>query len=127
MVGASRKDWSEKFDDALWAFRTAYKTPLCTTPFMLVYGKCCHLPVELELRANWVLKTVNVDLTKAARKRYFQIHELEELRDATYSRSLKIKEKTKAQHDRRLKGGKEFKKVAIKVDGTVLGKRGFPE
>ncbi|XP_076889997.1 uncharacterized protein LOC143540931 [Bidens hawaiensis] len=53
---------------------------------------------------------VNVDLTEAARKRYFQIHELEELRDAAYSRSLNIKEKTKALHDRRLKGGKEFKK-----------------
>ncbi|XP_076913807.1 uncharacterized protein LOC143572562 [Bidens hawaiensis] len=92
VVGASRKDWSEKSDDALWAFRTAYKTPLGTTPFMLA------------------LKTVNVDLTEAARKRYFQIHELEELRDATYSRSLNIKEKTKALHDRRLKGGKEFKK-----------------
>ncbi|XP_076914710.1 uncharacterized protein LOC143573796 [Bidens hawaiensis] len=60
--------------------------------------------------AQKALKTVNVDLTAAARKRYFQIHELEELRDAAYSRSLNIKEKTKALHDRRLKGGKEFKK-----------------
>ncbi|XP_076917509.1 uncharacterized protein LOC143577608 [Bidens hawaiensis] len=81
-----------------------------TTPFMLIYGKSCHLLVELEHRAYWALKTVNVDLTEDARKRYFQIHELEELRDAAYSRSLNIKEKTKALHDRRLKGGKEFKK-----------------
>ncbi|XP_076885022.1 uncharacterized protein LOC143534409 [Bidens hawaiensis] len=108
-VEASRKDWSEKLDDALWAFRTAYKTPLGTTPCMLVFGKSCHLPVELEHRAYWALK-MNVDLIEAARKRYFQIHELEELRDAAYSRSLNIKEKTKALHDRRLKGGKEFKK-----------------
>ncbi|XP_076951110.1 uncharacterized protein LOC143624293 [Bidens hawaiensis] len=56
------------------------------------------------------VEDVNVDLTKAARKRYFQIHELEELWDAAYSRSLNNKEKTKALHDRRLKGGKEFKK-----------------
>ncbi|XP_076908750.1 uncharacterized protein LOC143565765 [Bidens hawaiensis] len=109
-VGVSRKDWSKKLDDALWAFRTVYKTPLDTTPFMLVYGKSCHLPVELEHHAYWALKTVNVDLTEAARKRYFQIHELEELRDVAYSRSLNIKEKTKALHDRRLKGGKDFKK-----------------
>ncbi|XP_076934208.1 uncharacterized protein LOC143600387 [Bidens hawaiensis] len=81
-----------------------------TTPFMLVYGKSCHLLVELEHLAYWALKTVNVDLSEAARKRYFQIHELEELRDAAYSRSLNIKEKTKALHDRRLKGGKKFKK-----------------
>jgi hypothetical protein len=108
-VGKSRKDWSEKLDDALWAFRTAYKTPLGTTPFMIVYGKACHLPVELEHRALWALKTVNLDLTEAARKRYFQIHELEALRDAVYERSWNIKEKTKAFHDRKLKRLKEFK------------------
>ncbi|KAD4983021.1 hypothetical protein E3N88_19692 [Mikania micrantha] len=109
-VGKSRKDWSDKLDDALWAFRTAYKTPLGTTPYMVVYGKACHLPVELEHRALWALKTVNLDLTEAGRKRYFQIHELEALRDAVYSRSLSIKEKTKSLHDRKLKGLKEFKK-----------------
>ncbi|KAD6795899.1 hypothetical protein E3N88_06795 [Mikania micrantha] len=109
-VGKSRKDWSDKLDDALWAFRTAYKTPLGTTPYMVVYGKACHLPVELEHRALWALKTVNLDLTEAGRKRYFQIHELEALRDAVYARSLSIKEKTKSLHDRRLKGLKEFKK-----------------
>ncbi|XP_035843836.1 uncharacterized protein LOC118490356 [Helianthus annuus] len=108
-VGKSRKDWSEKLDDALWAFRTAYKTPLGTTPFMIVYGKACHLLVELEHRALWALKTVNLDLTEAARRRFFQIHELEALRDAAYERSWSIKEKTKALHDRRLRGLKDFK------------------
>ncbi|XP_022031195.1 uncharacterized protein LOC110932146 [Helianthus annuus] len=107
-VGKSRKDWSDKLDDALWAFRTAYKTPLGTMPFMIVYGKACHLPVELEHQALWALKTVNLDLTEAARRRYFQIHELEALRDAAYERSWSIKEKTKALHDRKLKVLKEF-------------------
>ncbi|KAM0022394.1 putative nucleotidyltransferase, Ribonuclease H [Helianthus debilis subsp. tardiflorus] len=108
-VGKSRQDWSDKLDDALWAFRTAYKTPLGTTPFMIVYGKSCHLPVELEHRALWALKTVNLDLTEAARRRFFQIHELEALRDAAYDRSWSIKEKSKALHDRRLRKLKEFK------------------
>ncbi|XP_076953886.1 uncharacterized protein LOC143628101 [Bidens hawaiensis] len=117
-VGVSRKDWWEKLDDALWAFRTAYKTLLGTTPVMLVYGKFCHLMVELDHRAYWALKTVNVDLTEAARKRYFQIHELKELRDAAYSQSLNMKE---ALHDRRLKG-----KLRSKWTGPYLVKEVFP-
>ncbi|KAD2805874.1 hypothetical protein E3N88_39251 [Mikania micrantha] len=120
-VGKSRKDWSDKLDDALWAFRTAYKTPLGTTPYMVVYGKACHLPVELEHRALWALKTVNLDLTEAGRKRYFQIHELEALRDAVYSRSLSIKEKTKSLHDRKLKG-----KLKSKWTGPYVVEEVFP-
>ncbi|GJS79916.1 reverse transcriptase domain-containing protein, partial [Tanacetum coccineum] len=50
-VGENRASWSDKLDDALWAFRTAYKTPIGCTPYKLVYGKACHLPVELEHKA----------------------------------------------------------------------------
>nr|GEX82711.1 reverse transcriptase domain-containing protein [Tanacetum cinerariifolium] len=50
-VGENRASWSEKLDDAIWAFRTAYKTPIGCTPYKLVYGKACHLPVELEHKA----------------------------------------------------------------------------
>ncbi|GJZ01396.1 putative nucleotidyltransferase, ribonuclease H [Tanacetum coccineum] len=50
-VGYNPKDWSEKLNDALWAFRTAYKTPTGCTPFRMVYGKACHLPVEIEHKA----------------------------------------------------------------------------
>jgi hypothetical protein len=42
------KDWSKKLDGALWAYRTAFKTPIDMTPYLFVYGKACHLPVELE-------------------------------------------------------------------------------
>ncbi|GJW45414.1 reverse transcriptase domain-containing protein [Tanacetum coccineum] len=58
-VGENRASWSDKLDDALWAFRTAYKTPIGCTPYKLVYGKACHLPIELEHKAYWALKHAN--------------------------------------------------------------------
>nr|GEY76289.1 reverse transcriptase domain-containing protein [Tanacetum cinerariifolium] len=58
----NRTSWSDKLDDALWAFRSAYKTPIRCTPYKLVYGKACHLPIELEHKAYWALKHANFDL-----------------------------------------------------------------
>ncbi|GKD02431.1 reverse transcriptase domain-containing protein, partial [Tanacetum coccineum] len=61
-VGENRASWSDKLDDALWVFRTAFKTPIGCTPYKLVYGKACHLPIELEHKAYWALKHYNFDL-----------------------------------------------------------------
>ena len=65
VVGASRKDWSMKLDETLWAYRTTYKTPIGMTPFKLIYGKQCPLPVEMEHKAYWAIKSINFDLEKA--------------------------------------------------------------
>nr|GEZ61744.1 reverse transcriptase domain-containing protein [Tanacetum cinerariifolium] len=64
-VGENRTSWSDKLDDALWAFRTAFKTPIGCTPYKLVYEKSCHLPIELEHKAYWALKHVKFDLKTA--------------------------------------------------------------
>ncbi|GKF92648.1 reverse transcriptase domain-containing protein, partial [Tanacetum coccineum] len=68
--------WSDKLDDALWAFRTAYKTPFGCTLYKLVYGKMWHLPVELEHKAYWALKHANFDLKTAGDHRKLQLNEL---------------------------------------------------
>nr|GEY42499.1 reverse transcriptase domain-containing protein [Tanacetum cinerariifolium] len=94
---------AQKLDDALWAFRTAYKTPIGCTPYKLFYGKSCHLPIELENKAYWALKHVNFELKTVGDHRKLQINELNELRDQAYENSLIYKEKTKKIHDSKIK------------------------
>ncbi|GKE56835.1 reverse transcriptase domain-containing protein [Tanacetum coccineum] len=102
-VGENRASWSDKLDDALWAFRIAYKTPIGCTPYKLVYGKACHLPIELEYKAYWALKHPNFDLETAGDHRKVQLNELNELCDQAYKNSLIYKEKTKRIHDSKIK------------------------
>nr|GEZ38450.1 reverse transcriptase domain-containing protein [Tanacetum cinerariifolium] len=102
-IGENHALWSEKLDDVLWAFRTAYKTPIGCTPYKLVYGKSFHLPIELEHKAYWALKHVNFDLKTAGDYQKLQLNELNELCDQAYENSLIYKEKTKKIHDSKIK------------------------
>nr|GEX26278.1 reverse transcriptase domain-containing protein [Tanacetum cinerariifolium] len=102
-IGENRASWSDKLDDALWAFRTAYKTPIGCTPYKLVYGKACNFPIELEHKAYWAMKQANFDLTVVGNHRKIQLNELNEIRDHAYENSLIYKEKTKRIHDTKIK------------------------
>ncbi|GJW49292.1 reverse transcriptase domain-containing protein [Tanacetum coccineum] len=102
-VGENCASWSDKLDDALWAFRTAFKTPIGCTPYKLVYGKSFHLPIELERKAYWALKHANFDLKTAGDHRKLQLNELNELRDQAYENSLIYKERTKKLHHFKIK------------------------
>nr|GEZ47405.1 reverse transcriptase domain-containing protein [Tanacetum cinerariifolium] len=103
MVGENHALWSDKLEDALWAFRTTFKTPIGCTPYRLVYGKSCHLPLKLEHKAFWALKHANFDLRTAGDHRKLQLNELSELRDQAYENSLIYKERTKKLHDAKIK------------------------
>ena len=106
-VNSSRKDWSKKIMDALWAYRTAFKTPLGMSPFRIVYGKACHLPVELEHRAYWATRQLNIDSTLAKEKRILHLNELDEFCNEAYENARIYKEKTKAWHNKPI-ARKEF-------------------
>ena len=101
-VNSSRKDWSIKLDDALWAYRTAYKSSIGMPPYRLVYGKPFHLLLKLEYKAMLAIKKLNYDFKVAKEKRLLQMNELVELRNEAYDNDRIYKDKTKKGHDQKI-------------------------
>jgi hypothetical protein len=102
------KDWSKKLDEALWAYRMTFKTPIGMNLYQFVYGKACHLMVELEHKAYLAIKEMILDLDAAGIKRSIQLSELEEMRLKAYKNASIYKERVKRWYDKRHKK-KEFK------------------
>ncbi|GJZ23027.1 hypothetical protein Tco_0560486 [Tanacetum coccineum] len=81
---------------------TAYKTPIGSTPFRIVYGKACNLPIELEHKAYWALKNVNLDLDATRKHRFLQLNQLDEFQAKAYEHSQEYKERTKRWHNSKI-------------------------
>ena len=94
-INKARTDWPKRINDALWAYRTAFKNPMGMSPYKMVYGKSCHLPVELEHKARWAVKQLNFDFKTAGEKRILDINLLDKWRNEAYESARLFKEKVK--------------------------------
>ncbi|XP_038887088.1 uncharacterized protein LOC120077265 [Benincasa hispida] len=95
VVNASRKNWAPRLDEALWAYRTAFKMPIGMSLYALVFEKAYHLPLKLDHKAFWAVKKLNLDLEATGDVRKLQLNELNEWRLNDYEYLKIYNEKTK--------------------------------
>ena len=96
------RDWAAKLPDAQCAYCTAFKIPIGMSPFKLIYGKPCHLPIELEHREYWAIKKLNLSLDQAGKERLLQLQELQKFQNESYQNAEIYKAKNKAFHDKHI-------------------------
>ena len=89
------KGWNSMIPEALWAYRTTFKTPIGQTPHQLIYGKTCRIPVDLEFRSHGAIKRWKMDLQSAGVKRKIQWAELDKWRKKAFHSSKLNKEQMK--------------------------------
>ncbi|XP_059288712.1 uncharacterized protein LOC132042112 [Lycium ferocissimum] len=106
---------ARKLDDALWAYRTTFKTPIGTSPFKLVFGKACHVEVKVEHKAMWDLKKLNINWEEAIKLRLFQLNKMDEFRYQAYESAALYKERMKQYHDKKI-----LKREFYKGDHVLL-------
>ncbi|RDX85028.1 gag-pol, partial [Mucuna pruriens] len=121
LTNPSRKDRSRHLEDTLWAHRTTYWTPLEMSAYQIVFGKACHLLVELEHRAYWAVKKCNMAYDQVGEERKLQLQELEELCLEAYENSRIYKQRDELTRSTFQVNGKQLK-IFHEGPTTTVGK-----
>jgi hypothetical protein len=122
-VKESRKDWSNRLLEALWAYRTTWRNTTGFSPYELVYGKSVVFPVEFEIKTLRTALAANLDLTDAQTARLQQLNELEEKRLDVIQQTTVIQQQRSQWHDKNIKTNSSRKVIGLYC--TTPGSKNF--